>query len=166
MRPATILLSAALLLISAAPAAAVDGTSTTTVGVAASISLSGIPATISYGTNRVAGDTPTAPFTATVTTTNLLGYSLTVLTSDMTSEAGGTIAASATSYAVSSAATGFVTACAVSCPVVDASTPVVLGTKPTSAIGGDAISVTPKLTVPSVASGTYTGTAVFTASTL
>lgn len=166
MRRLSFLLSAALVLVAVSPLSAVTGTATTTVGVAASISLTGIPATINFGANRVAGDTPTAPFTATVTTNNLLGYSLTALSSDMTSAAGGTIPASATSYAVTSAAVGFVTACAVSCPTLNASTPVLLGSKPASAITGDSITITPRLTVPAVESGTYSGTAVFTASTL
>jgi hypothetical protein len=152
---------------SAFAANSTPSTSTTTVLVGASITLTGIPAAIDFGSG-VPGDTKTATFfTATVATNNLTGYSVNVTTTAMAGAApsnANTIAASAINYAVSNASA--VTMVAVG-GAGNSTTGTVLVTKVTASVsGGDTLRVTPSLAIPFVSSDTYNGTATFVASTL
>jgi hypothetical protein len=151
---------------SAFAANSTPSTSTTTVLVGASITLTGIPAAIDFGSG-VPGDTKTATFfTATVATNNLTGYSVSVTTTAMAGAGpsnANTIAASAINYAVSN--TSAVTMVAVG--GAGSTTGTVLVTKITASVsGGDTFRVTPSLAIPFVNSDTYSGTATFVASTL
>jgi len=165
-----IMLGAAVALGLPASVFAVDSTvsaATTSVTVGASITLSGVPAALAFGSG-VPGDVKTLSFfTATVTTNNLTGYSVKVTTTAMTGAAPSntnTIAASALNYAVSNASA--VTMVAVGGPG-DGTVGTVLVTKPLASVaGGDTFRVTPSLTIPFVNSDTYSGTATFVASTL
>jgi hypothetical protein len=170
MRRVLILMCAAVALAVPAAVFAVDSTPstpTTTVLVGASITLTGVPAALDYGSG-VPGDVKTLSFfTATVTTNNLTGYSVKVTTTAMAGATSGntnTIAASAINYAVSNASALLMV------PVGGAGNSTVgtvLVTKPLASVGGgDTFRVTPSLTIPFVNSDTYNGTATFVASTL
>jgi hypothetical protein len=111
-RVGTIIVLTATLAVSFSSAAlAVSDTdnATTQVVVDASITLTGIPASIDFG-NGVPGDVKNAPaITAKVTTNNLLGYSLNVTTSALTGATAAnsyTIGAGRINYAVTTSVTG------------------------------------------------------------
>ena len=172
MRRLTPLLFAGLLLVaSVAPTFAATSTQSanTTVTVNTSIVLTGVPATIDFGSAAVL-TTATAPtITARVVTNNRVGYNLGVVTSAMTSgTSSDTIPAPALNYAVTlGTCTGAGTCTPSSGHPADGVTSLLIATanKRTSAVG-DTYAVVPSLAVPFVDGATYTGTAVFTATSL
>lgn len=165
----TIIVLGSLLAVSfGSPALAVSDTkgATTTVVVASSIKLTGIPASIDFGSG-VPDDVKAAPtFTAKVKTNNRLGYTLRVTTTALSGATAGnndTIGPGNINYVVTTSVPGALTPGGPG----NATTGTLLASKPSDSSGnGDDFNVTASLTIPFVNSDTYNGTASFVASTL
>jgi hypothetical protein len=172
MRKLSALVFAGLLFAaSVVPAFAATSTqsATTTVTVNTSIVLTGVPATIAFGAGAPS-DVVTAPgFTANVVSNNRIGYTIGVVTSNMASAGStNTIPATAFTWAGTSVTCAGGSTCAgASGSPTDTTTPVqVASATKRTAEAGDTFTIASSLTLPFVDSGAYTGTAVFTATSL
>lgn len=146
----------------ASPAFAASTSSTTTesLEVTSSISMTGVPATLSYSSVN-AGQSAQAPeFTANVSSNQVSGWTLTVDSTDLVSN-GNTIAKTQRQYVISG--TGF-TGTGGGSPVNYPGGPFTLATRGTA--GSADVFITSRIGVPpEAAPGVYTGSAVFTAAT-
>lgn len=145
---------------SPALAASTSATSSESLTVTASISLSGVPATLTYSSVN-AGQLSTAPeFSAAVSSNNVSGWTFAVNATALTAGAA-TIPATAREYVVSG--TGF-TATGGGSPTAYPGGDFTLASRTTG--GANNVFVTSRVIVPAAAApGAYTGQAVFTAST-
>ncbi len=173
MRKLSALVFAGLLLVaSVAPTFAATSTQTgnTTVTVNTSIVLTGVPATIAFAAGAPSAVVAAPNFTANVVTNNRVGYTIGVVTSNMAS-AGSTDTIPATAFSwtgtsVICAGGGVTCAGATGSPTnTTAPVQVASATKRTAATG-DTFTIASSITLPFVDSGAYTGTAVFTATSL
>lgn len=148
----------------ASPALAASTSSTTTesLEVTSSISLTGVPASLTYSTVN-SGATAQAPeFTASVSSNQANGWTLSVVATDLTS-GGNTIATTARAYVVAGNFANF-TATGGGSFVAYPGGPFVLATRGTG--GAADVFLTSRVAVPAnAAPGVYTGSATFTAST-
>lgn len=148
----------------ASPALAASTSSTTTesVEVTTSISMTGVPASLTYSTVN-AGATAQAPeFTASVSSNQANGWTLSVDATDLVS-GGNTIDRTQRAYIMSGNYNNF-TATGGGSPVAYPGGPFVLATRGTG--GAADVFITSRVAVPAnAAPGVYTGSAVFTAST-
>ena len=173
MRKLSALVFAGLLFAaSVVPAFAATSTqsATTTVTVSTSIVLTGVPATIAFAAGAPSAVVTAPTFTANVVTNNRIGYTIGVVTSNMTSVGSAdTIPATAFTWTGTSVTCngGGVTCVGASGSPTNTTTAVQVAsaTKRTSAVG-DTFTIASSLTIPLVDSGAYTGTAVFTATSL
>lgn len=145
---------------SPALAASTSATSSESLTVAASISLSGVPATIAYP-SVTAGQTAVAPeFTAAVSSNNATGWTFAVNATDLTA---GTLVIVKTQREYTVSGTGF-TATGGGSPTAYPGGDFTLASRTTG--GANNVFVTSRVVVPAAAApGAYTGSAVFTAST-
>ena len=130
-------------------AATASSTSTESLGVAVSISITGVPPTLSYGAANNAGDLATAPsFHVTGSSNNGMGWEIRLNASALTSS-GGTIPKSARSIAGADAGT------------VNYADDIAL--TGTDGPGDKSADLTMRVQIPaSAAAGNYTGSATFT----
>lgn len=158
----TILAVVAIFAIGVSPtlAASTSATSTESLTVTASISLSGVPASLSYPSVN-AGQLAQAPeFTAAVSSNNATGWTFAVNATDLT--AGSNVIVK-TQREYSMAGTGY-TMTGGGSPTAYPGGDFVLGS--TTSGGSANVFTTSRVNVPAnAAPGTYTGSAVFTAST-
>lgn len=165
MRKLAILLALALAvaLPGAALATSNSGTSPVSVQVIDSITIAGVPAAITFGSD-VAGSTVTAaPFTLSSTTSAQHGFTLSLSLTPL-ANGGTTIPASATKWTASAPGGSYCAAnnCTIGGGTYSGSSLTLL-TVPAPATAS--VAVAPSLVIPAVAAGTYSGTATFTAST-
>jgi hypothetical protein len=141
-------------------AASTSQTASESLSVASSITLSGVPASLAYGANSAGGVAAVPEFAMTVSSNAANGWFVAVNASDLTSGGGGTIAASNREYVLG--CTGC-TATGGGSPV--AYTPdLVLATR--GSAGDGSVFTTSRIHIPSAApAGSYTGSAIFTATT-
>ena len=148
----------------ASPAFAASTSSSTTesLEVTASISLTGIPASLSYSSVN-AGATASAPeFTAQVISNHSAGWSLSIDASNLTA-GGNTIPNTAREFVCAGNFANFQCTGGGS-PVAYPGSPWVIGSRATGGMAD--IFITSRINVPgNTAPGLYTGSAVFTAST-
>lgn len=156
----------ALSMVGSAFAATDTQNANTTLNVNASITLTGLPATIDFGSGIV-GDVVAAPqFTLNVETNNTAGYSLKFKASDMVSGTPvETIPATAMTIEAATTATGATGSANAALAAAD--TYQVIGSSTDRSVeAGDDFAVDVDLTIPFVRTATYTGTAAAEASTL
>jgi hypothetical protein len=153
-------------MVSTAFAAQDTNSGATTLNVTSSITLTGLPATIDFGSG-VPGDVKAAPdFTLNVLTNNTAGYELSFKASDMVSAAPVETIVANTDMTVGAVAQGLGTGSAVA-PVAAANAYAQIGTSSAhSDAAGDDYLTSVSLTIPFVRSATYPGTAAAEASTL
>ena len=150
----------ALALPASAFAASTSSTVTESLTVAASISMTGIPASLDYGSSTAGTNVVAPEFTAAVSSNNASGWSVAVNATDLTN-GGGTIPATNRQYSM--AGSGY-TATGGGSPVSYPGGDFVIANRATP--GSANVFVTSRISIPAAASpGAYTGSAVFTAST-
>jgi len=134
-----------------------------TVTVNASIVLTGIPDTIQYPVGNPSSGVVTPDFTANVVTNNRAGYTIDVVTSNISSVGtNDTIPATAISW------TGVSVVCrgVTSCTGGSASSGVIATSTRRTSESGDTWMISSSIAIPFIDSGIYSGTAVFTAKSL
>lgn len=156
----------ALTVTTSAFAATSTAISSESLNVLATVSITGVPATIDYGSSPSGATVSSSPMTIVVSTNNAAGFNFTLTATNLTG--AGTIPSSARriNCTMTSAGTQFPGAL---CSGSDAAYPggsnVALGA--TNAAGDATFATTTKVVIPgSAPAGAYSGTLTFTATTL
>ena len=134
---------------------------TTTVVVLSTIVLTGIPDTIQYPIGNPSSGVAAPDFTANVVTNNRAGYTIDVVTSNVSS--AGT---NDTIPAISWTGVSLVCHGVTSCTGGSASSGVIATSTRRTSESGDTWTISSSIAIPFIDSGIYRGTAVFTAKSL